>query len=199
MARNDTSKVFVGKPKAAGAIFWAAKGTAVPTDASTALPSAFACLGYCSEDGLVETEERETEEVKAWGGDIVDRPQTSYSKQYAFTPIQTDADVLKYRFGAGNVDVDAESGTIHLTHKSSPLPHGVLVAELALGDSMILRKVVPDAQIIEFEDTSYVDGEPIGYGATLAAFDYDGEGSYVEDYYASVADVATGDETNGEG
>lgn len=197
MAKNDTTKVFVGKPKAAGAMYWAAKGTTPPTDASTPLGNdVFACLGYCSEDGLVETEERETEEVKAWGGDIVLRPQTSYSKQYAFTPIQSDADVLRFRFGAGNVEV-AQDGGITVTHNSGPLPHGVLVAELALGDSMILRKVIPDAQIIEFEDTSYVDGEPIGYGATVAAFDYTGEGDYAKDYYAVVEQVSTGEEPAG--
>ena len=186
MSTNDVSKVAVGKPKAGGAIYWAAAGTTAPTDATTSLSASFSCLGYCSEEGLVETEERETEEVKAWGGDVVLRPQTKYSKQYKFTPIQTDSDVLKFRFGDDNVTTGS-NGAITVSHSSEELPHGVLVAEIAIGDNKVLRKVVPDAQIIEFEDTSYVDGEPISYGATVAAFDKSGNGIYVKDYYAQVS------------
>ena len=183
MAANNKNAVYFGKPKAGGAIYWAEAGTAVPTSASATLNSKFVCLGYCTEDGLVETEERDTDETVAWGGDVVARPQTKYSKQYQFTPMQTDIDVLKYRFGADNV-TEGSNGAITVSHNSSPLPHGVMVAEIAIGDDMILRKVIPDAQVIEFEDVSYVDGEPIGYGATVAAYDASGNGVYAIDYYA---------------
>ena len=47
--------VTAGKPKVGGAVFRAVAGTAAPTDATTALAAAFKDLGYCSEDGLVNT------------------------------------------------------------------------------------------------------------------------------------------------
>ena len=45
-AKNVTT----GKPKTGGAVFRAPLGTALPTDAKTALDEAFKNLGYCSED-----------------------------------------------------------------------------------------------------------------------------------------------------
>ena len=42
------SNVSVGKPAVGGAIYRAAKGTTLPTDATTALGSSFKQLGYVS-------------------------------------------------------------------------------------------------------------------------------------------------------
>ena len=63
--------VTAGKPKVGGAVFRAVAGTAAPTDATTALAAAFKDLGYCSEDGLVNTNTPSSTKIKAWGGDEV--------------------------------------------------------------------------------------------------------------------------------
>ena len=51
---NVATNVSTGKPKVAGSIYRALRtaGLTIPTDATTALASAFKCLGYISEDGL---------------------------------------------------------------------------------------------------------------------------------------------------
>ena len=68
---TDVTKVTAGKPKVGGALFRAPAGTALPTDAVTALAEAYKCLGYVSEDGVTNSTSIDSDEVKAWGGDIV--------------------------------------------------------------------------------------------------------------------------------
>ena len=51
---TDVTKVTAGKPKVGGALFRAPAGTALPTDAVTALAEAYKCLGYVSEDGVFQ-------------------------------------------------------------------------------------------------------------------------------------------------
>lgn len=72
---TDVTKVTAGKPKVGGALFRAPAGTALPTDAVTALAEAYKCLGYVSEDGVTNSTSIDSDEVKAWGGDTVLTPQ----------------------------------------------------------------------------------------------------------------------------
>lgn len=67
MATNNSANVTAGTPKVGGAFFHAPLGTDLPTDANTALDTAFKNLGYISEDGLTESTSIDTNTVKAWG------------------------------------------------------------------------------------------------------------------------------------
>ena len=89
MNLNNVDNVIVGKPKTDGAIFMAPAGTTLPTDATTALASAFKCLGYVSEDGVVNSNSPESEDIKAWGGDIVASPLTGKPDKFSFTLTRT--------------------------------------------------------------------------------------------------------------
>ena len=55
MAGNTSGLVSAAKPQKGGAIFTAPAGTAIPTDATTALDPAFVKLGYASNEGLSNT------------------------------------------------------------------------------------------------------------------------------------------------
>ena len=60
----NVSNVSTGKPKVAGAVFFADVGTTLPTDASSALAAGFADLGYVSENGVTNTNTSETDTLR---------------------------------------------------------------------------------------------------------------------------------------
>ena len=88
MFKNNTAAyVSTGKPKVGGAIFSAPVGTTLPADATTALNDAFVCMGYASQDGLVNGYSSESSETAAWGGDIVDTSKTKQTDTWKYTAI----------------------------------------------------------------------------------------------------------------
>lgn len=178
MAANDATKVSVGKPKIGGAVFFAPAGTEVPTDAVTALPAAFENAGYISEDGVTNAIETDSEEIKAWGGDIVLNPQTSRAETYAMTFIEGNEVTYGVAFGEDNVNVDTATGAITIKHNGKEREERVMVVETLHGD-MVKRQVVPRAKVKEVGEIVYKDDEAVGYETTLAAIiDADGNTAY---------------------
>ena len=84
----DVKKVTSAKPKIGGAIYSAPFGTTLPTDATTELNTAFKALGYISEDGLTNENTASTENIKAWGGDIVDNVKTEKKDKFTYKLIE---------------------------------------------------------------------------------------------------------------
>lgn len=181
---NNSANVSAAKPKVGGAIWWAPAGTAVPTDASTALAAAFTSVGYVSDDGLTEKETRTNQKHKAWGGDTVASSQTEYAKSYGFKMIETNETTMKVRYGTDNVT--AEGGVVtQVKHNANELPEGVWVVEMIIAGK-IVRKVMPRGKIEEIGDISYNDGSLVSYDVTLGLFP-NADGDYEIDYYAEVA------------
>lgn len=106
MAAPSTNNVAAAKPSALGGVYYAPIGTALPTDASTALGAGFTALGYVSEDGIQPEREMDSEQIKAWGGDIVAALVTDDAKSFEFTLLEVfSADVQKFVYGEDNVTV----------------------------------------------------------------------------------------------
>lgn len=184
--KNNAQNVSVGKPMADGAVFVAPIGTAVPTDATTKLAEAFLNIGYISEDGVTNAIETETEEIKAWGGDIVLEPQTSRKETFAYTMIETNEVSMKQAFGEGNVTVDAETGTISVVHNSKEKSEYVYVIEVLMTGNRVKRQVIPRGKVTEIGEIVYVDNEAIGYETTISAL-VDSSGNTAYEYIAKIA------------
>ena len=185
MSANDATKVSVGKANKTGAAFSAAAGTAIPTDATSALPQAFVNHGYVGADGLTNTTERESTDVKAWGGDVVLTPQTSFKETYKLKLIQSlDADTLKAVYGDANVS--GSGSAIAVEHGPVELPRKAWVFEVLLTGGKIKRICIPDGQITEVGDVIYKDDTEIGYEVTITAFP-DAEGVTSYEYIANAA------------
>lgn len=142
---NNASQVAVGQPKVGGAVFYAPKGTTVPTDGTTALGSEFVNLGYVSDAGVVFNEERSTTDMAAWGGDVVRSTQDTYKETAVFTLLQLNQDVKKFEYGADYVTGTATEYTVKST--SQLPPECVLVVECVMNDEDATRYVMPSAKL----------------------------------------------------
>lgn len=178
---NDATNVGVGKPAVTGAAYLGAPGATLPTDASTQLDSKFKGLGYVSEDGATIAEERDSEDIPAWGGDTVYTAQTSYKETIAFTPIEINPDVMKAMYGEKNVKVEA--GKMTVTHNAAELPELPLVIETVPNSKTVTRYVVPRAKLTEKGDLSLNGSDPMGRELTFTALP-DENGNTMYEYHA---------------
>src|SRR5690606_36981662 len=72
-----------------GAVMVGPTTAPAPTDADTS-PTGFDDLGYISEDGVTETRERSTEQLRAWqNADVLREVVTEASISYTFRMVET--------------------------------------------------------------------------------------------------------------
>lgn len=161
------TNVSAGKPKIGGAIYVAPSGTTLPTDATTALAEAFKELGYVSEDGVTNSNSPSSENVKAWGGDIVMNLLTEKPDNFSFTLIEAlNLEVLKFVYGSANVTGELSTGITITANSSIPEAH-VIVIDMIMTDGALKRVVMPCAYISEVGEITYKDDEAIGYETTV--------------------------------
>jgi hypothetical protein len=177
----STKNVSVGKPKVGGAIYHAAAGSTLPTDASAALDAAFVQLGYVSDDGLTNTNAPDSDNVQAWGGDIVKTLLKSKEDTFKFTLIESlNVEVLKAIYGDDNVSGSISTSTgITVKANSAVNDSSAWVVEMVLNGDILKRVVIPNAMLSDLGDVTYKDDEAIGYEATITALpDDDGNTHY---------------------
>lgn len=193
--KNDKSNVSLGKPCAIGGVYYAPLGTALPKDATTPLAEAYKCIGYISEDGLTNSTDTDTTEVKEWGGATVLKEISSYSETYQFAMLEIKADSMKLRYGNDNVTDTA--GKLHILHGMPKDEHYVVVFEIMLTGNRKQRLVLPDASVVEYDDITYSAGDPITYSVTLSANPSKLiGGKTVDDYVEPMSASASGAESH---
>lgn len=182
---NNVANVSTTKGVSGGYFFSAPSTATVPTDFSTALPSDFVCLGYISEDGVTESIETDTTNLKDMNGDDVYVATSSRTETITATLLEVAAAPLKEIYGQDMVEVD-QSGNITAKHGGHTSPKRVYVLELVLRDGRQWRQVVPAGQVTEVGELSLAAGEGAGRQVTITC-NVDSTGVSVYDYIEAVA------------
>ncbi len=178
----NASNISDYRTQASGALYVAPSGTTLPTDASTALPSAFKQLGYAAKDGLTIKENRNEVQWDTWEADDVVRVSDSHTVDVTFKlcePFQADA--AKLMFGSANVTVSSNAVT-KIDIKGTELDECVLVAEMLMRDGTSkLRAVIGRFKPSEIGEFKFQRGEMLAPEVKGAAL---GGGAKVSYYFA---------------
>ena len=167
---SNAANVTTGKPRVAGAVYRAPLGTTIPTDASTALDTAFAELGFVSEDGVANNNSQESDNIKAWGGQVVLVVTTEKPDEWTMTLIEAmNVEVLKTVYGDDNVTENTQAGTITVKATAAELAASIYVIEVVMKGGAKKRIVIPLGVPKELGEITYRDDEAVGYELTLSA------------------------------
>ena len=163
---NTVTNVTAGKPNTTGAVYRAPITATIPTDPTTALSADYVCLGFCSDDGVTNSGNMESENIKAWGGDTVLVIQTSKDDTFSFSLIEAlSVDVLKTVYGENNVTGDLTTG-VSINVSNADVEEKAYVFDMVLRGNVKKRIVIPAAKISAIEDIVYSDSAAIGYAIT---------------------------------
>ena len=147
-----TGKVYVGPTTATA-----------PTSTVSTL-TGFTDLGYVSADGVTFTNDKATNQIRAWqNADLVREVVTEGTVTYSFMLLETNQDVIEAYFGSTMV-----GGKIEL----SPTATGgrkSFVIDIVDGDKAI-RHYVPTGEILSVEAQTIQNGEALMYGVTVTAY-----------------------------
>lgn len=177
---QKTENVTSAKPNVGGALFRAPLGTTLPKNATEAVNALFKSLGYISEDGLTNENSPSSENIKAWGGDIVNTVQKEKSDTFSCVLIEAlNIDVVKMVYGDDNVQGTIETG-LTINANSKELKAQCLIVEMILKNNILKRIVIPNGKISEIGEISYADGDNVGYEVKIQALPDDKGNTHYE-------------------
>lgn len=175
---NSAANVKVGTT---GAIYVGETSATAPTGATSTL-TGFTSYGYISADGVTETRDRSTNQIRAWqNSDLVREVVTEASATFQAVLLETSAATLAAYYGATVSDVD---GSIEINPASTG-GRKSFVIDLIDGTDAI-RTYIPSGEILSVGEQVYVNGEPVGYDITITAYASEDGYSYKKFYSALV-------------
>lgn len=182
------SKVSAAKPGVGGGVFVAPKGTALPTDATTALAAAYKSVGYISDEGVTKSTSLETSPVHAWGGDMVAMLGQSKTETFRFRCLELDnLDALGLCYGQATGNL---SDGIVIKSTTDVFTPRTFVLSTLLDDGVVQRVVIPSGVVSAVGDVQYVGSAVLSCEVTITAIaDSSGVASY--DYRKTAAAPVT--------
>lgn len=173
-----------------GAVMVGPTSAPAPTDADTP-PTGFDDLGYISEDGITETRERSTDQLRAWqNADVLREVVTEASISYTFRMVETKAETIALYYGS---DVDPLTGSVAIVPARTGGRKSFIID--VIDGTEFIRIYIPSGEVTEVGDQVYASGEAIGYEVTITAYPDsriltdDGQPAAVKKFYSSL--VAT--------
>jgi len=152
-----------------GELFLGPVGTALPTDASTALGVAFNGYGFTSEDGVSLSKSVEREGIPAWQSTTPVRYLvTGQELTAAVTFLQSNKDILKLWLGSGDFAAAGAGGGFSADVSVDPVGQQfAFVLEWKDAD-IVSRLAIPKVEITETGDVSLArqaTSFPVTFGA----------------------------------
>lgn len=158
-----------------GAVYATKKGDVAdaPTTAIETLDVLFADLGYISDDGVTESYNDDTTEIKAWQGGTIVRTIISGSKAtLKFKMIENKREALELYHKGSVVVSDGDTGW--KIDVMTPTPdRRSFVVDVIDGDD-VERIYIADGEVSSRSDITYKSDEEIGYEVEITMYPNNG-------------------------
>lgn len=173
----------------AGIVYWAPKGTALPTKFTkpSELVAAFTSLGDLSEDGFSETTDSSSDDKKDMAGNVVLSVSKGKTRSFKFTFIEAmRAELMKFIYGEKNVELNTPGNTLkHIKMSGEDTPECVLVVYEVMSNGTLRMTVIDRAKADSYDEISHNRNDLLSYGVTIKALDNGGKVGDV--WFAEVA------------
>lgn len=183
--QNNTANVSVGKGVAGGYFFTAPVGTALPTDYSSGLDKAFANVGFLTDEGISHSTDSSTTTFQDMNGDDIATASSGRTRTLEVQFAEVNPVSLKEVVGQANVEV--KDGTITVHHNNADMPHRSIVEELVLRDGRRWRRVIPDAQVTDWDEQTMASGDLVDMPVTYTLFKGEGQDDFMYDFIQAEA------------
>lgn len=157
----------------------------LPDTAVAELEPTLVDLGIVAESGVTHATNRETDDRKGLGGDVVYTLQTSVDNTIVLTLMESqNAEVLRTVVGDDNVLVDSSTGHVTVRHNKAKMPRCTFVFDFLI-DQGLKRSLVEVGQVITVGDVVNTSTEIIQYEVTIKCFAGPRiDGDFMRDFYA---------------
>ena len=147
-----------------GAVYVAPTATSAPTTSSSALDVGFVDLGYVSADGIAESIDRSTNQIRAWqNGSLVREVTSEGTYSVSMTFIETSEAVLELYYGTTN-----SSGEFAIDPTSTGGRKSFVID--VVDGSTVERIYIPAGEITSLGERTLASGEAVGYEVTITAY-----------------------------
>lgn len=148
-----------------GAIYVGDTTATAPTSATASL-TGFTDLGYISADGVTETRDRSTNQIRAWqNSDLVREIVTEATATFKAVLLETNLKTVELYYGAS---VNATDGSIEINPASTGGRKSFVIDLIDGADA--IRTYIPSGEILSVGEQVYQNGEAVGYDITITAY-----------------------------
>jgi hypothetical protein len=147
-----------------GAVYVAPTGTAAPSYSDDALNVAFVDLGYISADGITESIDKSTTQIRSWqDGSLVREIVADGTYSVSMTFIETNQDVVELYYGGS-----LASGSINIDPRATGGRQSFVID--VIDGTSIERTYIAAGEITSVGERTLASGEAIGYEVTITAY-----------------------------
>jgi len=146
-----------------GAVYVGPTSSTAPSSSSSTL-TGFTDLGYVSADGITETIDKTTNQIRAWqNGSLVREVVSEGTYSVTLTFIETKLDVLELYFGSTITDGELDGDPTKSGGRKS------FVMDIVDG-TIVERTYIPAGEVTAVGERTLASGEAVGYNVTITAY-----------------------------
>lgn len=166
-------EVKLGLGLATGMFFHAPADTALPTDPTATLDTAWTHVGDVSDAGITLELSKSTTNLRNWANAVKRVIMTEHSETIQAPIMDTTEESLKTVVGADNVSVSNNVITVNLSAGNLP-PEEAFLWVMKDGDDMMMIGC-SRGQVSSVDNVTFAPGDPIRWTPTITAM---GEGGF---------------------